>query len=422
VYFAVAAAAGCSDDGDASPRGGGTGGTVGSGGSPGTGGAQTGGSDTGGGGAGETGGTTGTGGEAGGTTSDGGTDVDVGSGPSKPVKLDTTPAGANVMGDVPKYPVPIVLTAANFDFAQAMPNGADIRFSSDTGTPLPFSIELWDSAAKVAALWVKVDVKGNSTQTIKLRWGNAGAPGAADSHAVFDTADGFAGVWHLGEPGSTTAGGYKDATSNAADAVGVAMAADATGDGRVGKAALLTHSKKQWIQVPLDKSTLFDMPDKMTYSLWIKANSHSVAYQCMFSKGEGSFRIHYVGTASEYGGKNIVETCAEGTENGDLCPVNPKGTDVAPGKWWHLVAIHDRPKHSIWVNGAKEAGVDDDGEVWKSDPAKMVMIGNNSSATGRSFDGWVDEARIMNVAKDENWIKLEYESQREEQKFVTVGP
>ena len=248
-----------------------------------------------------------------------------------------------------------------------------------------------------------------------MSWGNADAADASDSHKVFDTAEGFAGVWHLDEPGSTTAGGYKDATANAADAEGIAMTADATDDGRVGKAALLTHTKKQWIQVPLDKSTLYDMPDKMTYSIWVRPNSRRVSYQCMLSKGEGSFRIHYYGTT------NIVETCAEGTVNGDLCPVKENGTQVTPGKWWHLLAVHDRPKHSIWVNGAMEAGVDDDGEVWKSDPTKMVMIGNNSSATGRSFDGLVDEARIMNVAKDENWIKLEYESQKEGQKFSTFG-
>ncbi len=146
-----------------------------------------------------------------------------------------------------------------------------------------------------------------------------------------------------------------------------------------------------------------------------------VSYQCMLSKGEGSFRIHYVGLASDYGGRNIVETCAEGTINNDLCPVNTKGTDVAPGKgWFHLLAVHDHPKPPIWVKGLLQKEVPDDGEPWKSDPARPVAIGNNASRSDRSFDGFVDEARIMLVPKDANWIKLEYESQREGQKFVTV--
>ena len=34
-------------------------------------------------------------------------------------------------------------------------------------------------------------------------------------------------------------------------------------------------------------------------------------------------------------------------------------------------------------------------------------------------DGSLDEARILNVVKDADWAKLEYESQREGQKLVT---
>ena len=33
-----------------------------------------------------------------------------------------------------------------------------------------------------------------------------------------------------------------------------------------------------------------------------------------------------------------------------------------------------------------------------------------------------NEARILNVLKDANWAKLEYESQKEGQKFLTFGP
>jgi hypothetical protein len=420
LCLAVVPASGCSaDDPPGRSNPGGTGGNNGTGGTSNTGGSQSG---TGGSAGEGTGGSDGTGGQGGSTTPDGG-DTEAGAGGSsggsmgshsKMLKLDTTPAGANVTGDVPKYPVPVVLTAANFDFTQAKTKGEDIRFTTEAGAALPYSIELWDPAAKIAALWVKVDVKGNSTQSIKMTWGDSAATDASDSHAVFDTKDGFLGVWHLSEPGSTTAGGYKDATASGADGDGIAMTADATGDGRVGKAALLANAKKQWIQIPVAKSTIFDMPDKMTYSLWVNAKSHTVSYQCMFSKGEKSFRIHYVGT------EFVVETCAEGTQQGDLCPVNPNGTKVQPGSWFHLLAIHDHPRHAIYVNGVLQEEANDD-EPWVSDPTKPVMIGNNSSATGRAFDGFVDEARIMNVPKDDNWIKLEFESQKEGQKFVTFG-
>jgi hypothetical protein len=83
--------------------------------------------------------------------------------------------------------------------------------------------------------------------------------------------------------------------------------------------------------------------------------------------------------------------------------------------------VQNHPKLSTYVNGVLQKTEMDPGR-WKSDPNKPVMIGNNSSSTGRSFDGLIDEARFMNVAQDANWIKLDYESQRGEQKFLSLGP
>jgi hypothetical protein len=53
-----------------------------------------------------------------------------------------------------------------------------------------------------------------------------------------------------------------------------------------------------------------------------------------------------------------------------------------------------------------------------------VGIGNQSQFPdkGRSWDGVLDEARVMSVVKDEDWIRLEYESQREGQRFLRFGP
>jgi hypothetical protein len=295
-----------------------------------------------------------------------------------------------------------------------------VRFSTNDGVPLPFEIEHWDSAAMRAAIWVKVDVTGNGTQSLKLTWGDPGAPGQSDPNAVFSLDEGFTGVWHLSEPGSTTPGGYEDSTANEAHAVGVEMTPEGTGPGRIGNAVLLNHDLDQWLQVPLDKSVLYDEPEQMTYSIWFNANSHDVEYQCMFSKGEGGFRLHYVGLASYYGNKHITEPCVESTVNNDICPVDSgNGTDCAPGSWFHILAVHDHPNISFYVNGELEAMLSA-GEAWESDASRMVMIGNNASSTGRSFDGFLDEARLMNVPKDENWIKLEYESQRDGQQFSTV--
>jgi hypothetical protein len=52
-----------------------------------------------------------------------------------------------------------------------------------------------------------------------------------------------------------------------------------------------------------------------------------------------------------------------------------------------------------------------------------VGIGNQSQfpEKGRQWDGVLDEARALNVAKDDHWIKLDFESQREGSKLLSHG-
>jgi biopolymer transport protein ExbB len=347
----------------------------------------------------------------------------------KLLTLDTTASGANVRSDVPRYPVAVVLTAATFDFSQARPRGEDLRFSDQDGRLLPHAIETWDGSATTAVIWVSVNVKGlSNAQTITMSWGNAEATDVSDSHAVFDTRDGFVGVWHLAEPGSATVRGYQDATANAADMTGVNVAADGSAEGRIGKGASLSHARTQWIRLDgADKNALFDIHDSVTYSIWVRPRSHTVEYQTAFSKGETGFRLHYYGAADwdENKGRNIVEACAESARptSNDICPVNHAGTDVAPGKWFHLLAVQEHPKVSLYVNGVLEATVADGGP-WTSGPALPVAIGTNTTpkyVNLRTWDGDLDEARVLGVAKDASWAKLEYESQRAGQRFLTFG-
>jgi len=64
-----------------------------------------------------------------------------------------------------------------------------------------------------ASLWFSGhDFSNNNTQYIKMYWGKSDANDNSSSDAVFDTANGFVGVWHLTpESGTDT---LRDATIN----------------------------------------------------------------------------------------------------------------------------------------------------------------------------------------------------------------
>ena len=353
---------------------------------------------------------------------------------SRPIQFNTSQNGANVKEDVKDFPVAVALDAKRFDFAQAKRDGSDVYFSSEPeGAPLPHHVEMWDADSKTALVWVKVPtVKGNSSdQRIFMHWGNPDASATGDPAKVFSTADGFVAAWHLDEEGNTDADGYKDATGNAAHATGVNLKTGSRLDGRVGKAQQFNYADAQWIKVDNDKRKLFDLTNQLTFSIWANARSFGnkgneatkqmPGYETMFAKGDNSWRLQKFGIRDWHKPPaTLVEICVEKAPKGDLCVFGP--FDMQTNQWYHFVGVHDYPKARIYVNGVldKEATFAD--IEWTSGD-HPVGIGNQSQfpQRGRQWDGMLDEARVMKVPKDEHWIKLDYESQREGQKFYMFG-
>jgi hypothetical protein len=351
----------------------------------------------------------------------------------KTIKLDTSASGAKVKGDVKNFPVPVLLDGSNFDFTQASKDGADVRFSKTAkGDPLAYAIESWDADAKSAVVWVKLDVKGNNkSQSFVMHWGNAEAHDAGDSKAVFNTKEGWVGVYHLSEPGNSTEEGYKDATANQAHMTGVNLDASARADARLGKGVELTYAKLQWLKLDHPKKKkAFDLTTRGTFSIWAKARSYQnkgdeakkalPGYETMFAKGDNSWRLQKYGTKSWHKGVELIEMCVEQPPNADLCV--PGKTDMVPGQWFQVVAVHDFPKAKLYVNGVLDKS--DTFDVnWVSGDGHPVGIGNQSQfpEKGRQWDGWLDEARVLNVAKDDDWLKLDYESQKEGSKLLSFG-
>ncbi|HEY0709146.1 MAG TPA: DUF2341 domain-containing protein [Polyangia bacterium] len=345
---------------------------------------------------------------------------------TKVLRFNTTATGANITANVEKYPLAILLNATNFDFMQAKANGEDIRFAKADGTILPHAIELWDRAAATAAVWVKVDhILGNSnTQTIQMFWGFEGAVDASDSKAVFPQADGFVGVYHLGEEGNTTAGGYKDASSHEAHATGLNLMPDARVDGRIGKATNLANPAGG---MPASRWIRMDTPDKLTpfntlpvgqpisISIWTKATSYPNSYVTIMSKGDTSWTLQRFSTTNQY------EPCVQarsGTMDYHLC--TPSTARTAANTWVHFGVVFQEPRFLFYVNGVLDS-MTSAGPWNKGEHA--FGIGNQTQFNARRFwDGIMDEARVMRAARSVSWFKLDYESQREGQKLLTFGP
>ena len=268
---------------------------------------------------------------------------------SQTITLDTTASGANVLEDVRQYPLAVLLDKSRFDFNQARPDGADIRFFDSAGKALPHAIELWDKASGSAAVWVLLDlVKGNSKdQSIVMKWGHASAPNISDSKAVFKRQDGFVGVWHLDEDGNTGPDGYRDASDHEAHGTGVGMIPGSRVDARIGKGVHLDNPKGQetarWIRVSGEKAAQFNPGPPITVSIWALGYSYPIrSYETMIAKGDTSWTLQRVqygpgGGAQKIGGQGY-QTCVR-TPKYHLCAYNFAGQGLVTQT---VAALHGR--------------------------------------------------------------------------------
>jgi hypothetical protein len=198
----------------------------------------------------------------------------------------------------------------------------------------------------------------------------------------------------------------------------------------VGKGIALDYANTQWVKVDSEKRKLFDVTRHVTFSIWAKARSFGntrsvdgravVGYETMFAKGDNSWRVQKFGVRAWHNPPaDLVEICVEREPRGDLCAIGR--TDMKLDTWYHFTGVHEHPHVKLYVNGRLEM-VDRYDLPWTSGD-HPVGIGNQSQFPdrGRQWDGVLDEARVMNVAKDTHWIKLDYESQREAQLLLKFG-
>jgi hypothetical protein len=328
---------------------------------------------------------------------------------ARKIVFNTSPSGADVASDVADFPVLIRLHAGNFDFSQAQSGGSDMRLTKMDTTPLPYEIERWDATSRHAEIWVRMDtVYGNDTaQSIMIYWGNIAATDASSGASVFDTADGFQGVWHLAEAGNTTA---KDATINHFNGTPMGMSAASAVDGIIGGAQLFDGVASCYTIANTAASTLnFPVNGPFTISTWINIDTLDSALHTIVSKGNRQYSLGTV-ISNEW--------------EFSVCPASG-GWDITnssatPKAWTHLVGVRNGAFQYLYVNGIcidstatnRFSGI----TRYTGDDLNIGKCPNDSLYF---FNGIIDEVAVSGVVRDPAWIKLSYMNQKMNDKLVT---
>ena len=147
----------------------------------------------------------------------------------------------------------------------------------------------------------------------------------------------------------------------------------------------------------------FDFSDGMTVSAWIKVREFNKTWQAIVTKGDTAWRLQRqqdsgmvtfsfnTGAEVEKSDQNLVSLISK--------------RKVDDGEWHHLVGVTDGRRAALYVDGELEASADAKPIARNDAP---VMIGCNSMAYERRFNGWIDDVRLYGYALNEADIKALY--------------
>jgi hypothetical protein len=130
----------------------------------------------------------------------------------------------------------------------------------------------------------------------------------------------------------------------------------------------------------------FNITARITFAYWIKVRAFDREWNTVFAKGDDSYR------SSRADFNMYMEAAVGGTSGNYLYCVTPVNDD----KWHHVACVYDGAAFVIYVDGKEDAREASTGSITVS--TYNVYIGDNSGATGRFWNGWIDDLRIYNRA------------------------
>ena len=324
-------------------------------------------------------------------------------------------AGSTTLTD---FPVLVKINESNgsaFLYANCQPNGADLRFADANGELLPHEIDTWNPYG-TSLVWVKVPSL-DATTVITACYGYKGADQIPTVTASDVWANGYVAVWHLGADSTATT--QADSTANALTLSEMPSQTQAYVTpgvaGVVGSCAQFGINASSQGSYGRDDSTDQALTGfgAYTFEVWSWQNDHDLAastgpyfmrycnydprtpeaYRFMELEGSGKTILYAYGDAKDY----------------QIYPNDDKPFPVRNEWNYHAVAIDSTlDTRRIFLNGNNLKS--STGVAALKNFGGYFWLGNSHCWDGRAFPGKLDEVRISNVARSDDWVKATYDT------------
>ena len=304
---------------------------------------------------------------------------------------------------------------AGFRYADCLvPNGGDLRFADADGNLLASEVDTWDPTG-TSLVWVKVP---SLTTTTKITgyYGNA-APATIAGKDVWS--NGFIGVWHLNETGLV----MKDSSWKSASFTCTQANASKVGRGVTGLVGGATQfdvagDKKGALSFP--SVDAFNNLGAITVELWVNLPAQDPnADRYILTKWvnydtDGSFSIYDRANSSP---QNRIQMAVfrEGQpgKNSDV-KVSMGLAPVSAGNWHHQVFTYETTAGTTANWAAYGDKTRSGGTIAYNEGMRTgngpVTLGNSTVASSGAFPGKIDEVRISNVARSQDWVNATYDT------------
>jgi hypothetical protein len=294
---------------------------------------------------------------------------------------NTRVSGAGTLTNFPvliSFTDPDIATISNGGRTTSV-NGYDIAFThSDGSTQLDHELESYNASTGQILAWVRFPSLSGSTDTdFFIYFGNSSQTTDQSSNTTWDNS--YQAVLHMD--------GLNDATSNGNN--GSNNGTSSTG-GKIGNARDFTASNDDFISIA-DDATL-DITGAITISAWINIDNYNTTPDLVT---KGAYNQSY-GTWLR--GDNTFRFADDGTTR-----VTSSAT-IADGATGYVTFTNNGSQTAVYINGTN-----------KTTGSGANFSNNNNplyiSTSAYPLNGWVDEVRISNVARSDDWILTEYNNQ-----------
>jgi len=326
-------------------------------------------------------------------------------------------AGTTTLTDFPAL-VKLSETIPGFQYSQfASGAGADLRFADAAGNELNYEIEDWDTSGD-SCVWVQVPSLSGAATTITAYWGNPDAttpPAYTTDGSTWDS--NYGAVWHLAETVAGDGGTINDSTANNNDGTTYnGVTTDATG--QIDGADAFDGTNDYISTGTLAAGSFGD--GKGTVEAWIAPDRRSYEYVLDHSRttgGEDRVGVTWELTSGELGAFLRDDGDYAYTWNG----FHFDTSSWTLGDWHHVVFSWDKdadhPDHPgdnmfLYADGEYMHSVAGN-TAYFPDAAGVASIADYYRHNNAAYriDGSIDEMRLSNVARSDDWIAASWKTQ-----------